>query len=251
MTRRSPRVTPTASRRQATSKATYLRQTSKKSSTPCLVSWTMKPLLPAETHSDLHLFLMVIVTNLNYIWRLNSRASFLVRNKLYSGESSGRRGRLGSIVKNRKNSSSSNMSTEIFQDIFSSSGSNQTQQQLLQQAIKTYNKENANPAVTNQSNLNESIFLDTPPYFSSPESKSRHQYSNYNGNVKTALNQNNLLATHTSMLNNSYSTLSANSVINHSSPRVYPSYEFLNSPKLSPSPTPYRKKVCYYNLLFV
>ncbi len=203
----------------------------------------MKPLLPAETHSDLRLFLMVIVTNLNYIWRLNSRASFLVRNKLYSGESSGRRGRLGSIAKNRKNSTSSNMSPEIFQDILSSSGSNQTQQQLLQQAIKTYNKENVNPAVTSQSNLNESIFLDTPPYFSSPESKSRHQYSNYNGNVQTTLNQNNLLGTHTSMLNNSYSTLSAHSVINHSSPRIYPSYEFLNSPKLSPSPTPYRKKV--------
>lgn len=181
-----------------------------------------------------------------------------VRNKLYSGESSGRRGRLGSINKNRKNSTNSNMNSEIFQDILSSSGSDQNQQQLFQQTSKACNKENVNPAgpaATKHSNHNESIFLDTPPYFSSPESKSRHQYSSYR-NVQPGHNQINHLNTHTPMLNSSYpNNLSTNSLVDHSSPRIYPNYEFLNSPKLSPSPTPYRKKngeiimvktPCYY-----
>ncbi len=174
-----------------------------------------------------YLLLCILLKNYKFI-------HFLVRNKLYSGESSGRRGRLSSITKNRKNSTNSNMSPDtLFQDILSSSTTNSIQQQqLLQQAIKTYNKENCNPLSSKHCTLNEPLFLDTPPYFSSPESKSRHQYSNYRNTHLTAHT--------TSLLNSSYST---NSAIDHSSPRIYQNYEFLNSPTLSPSPTPYRKKV--------
>jgi len=164
-----------------------------------------------------------------------------VRNKLYTGDNSGRRGRIVSVNKNRKNSNTStNMSPESIQGILNSSSSrnissdsyNQSQQFL--QSSKYMCKENVDPC---RQNLNDSIFLDTPPYFSSPESKS-NQYSNYR-----ELNSisNNHLPGH-SLLNNSYSAMSINSV-DHSSPRIYQNYDsLLNSPKLSSSPTPYRKK---------
>lgn len=166
-----------------------------------------------------------------------------VKNKLYSGECVGRRGRIASINKNRK-TSSSNVSPEGLQGILSLSNTqnisnydsvNSTGQQgFLFPASKYLCKENADP-----SRQNEPIFLDTPPYFSSPESKS-NQYNNYRDSISSLTS--NQLAAHPQVLNSSYSAISINS-IDHSSPRVYQNYDsLLNSPKLSPSPTPYRKK---------
>lgn len=187
-----------------------------------------------------------------------------MRNKLYSGENSGRRGRIASINKNRKTSISSNMSPESIQGILSNSSSHNisydsyNQQVPYHQSSRYFSKENVDP--NNRNSLNDSLFLDTPPYFSSPESKS-NQTSNYcdlNTLVNNNNNNNNHLPTH-SLLNNSYSAMSINSV-DHSSPRVYQNYDsLLNSPKLSPSPTPYRKKngeilmvktACYYENTF-
>lgn len=176
-----------------------------------------------------------------------------VRNKLYSGDNSSRRGRISSINKNRKNSNTStHMSPENIQGILSNSSvhniscdSFNQQQNYLFQTSKYMCKENNDPR------QNDSIFLDTPPYFSSPESKSSNQYNYRDVNSLS----NNQLTAH-SMLNNSYSAMSINS-IDHSSPRInYQNYDsLLNSPKLSLSPTPYRKKngeiimvktPCYY-----
>lgn len=172
-----------------------------------------------------------------------------VKNKLYTGENSGRRGRIVSVNKNRKNSNTSaHMSPETsIQGILNSSSSrninsdsyNQSQQFI--QSSKYLCKENVDPSY--RQNLNDSIFLDTPPYFSSPESKST-QYSNYREGVNPLANNHNLaVSQHSSLLNNSYSAMSINSV-DHSSPRIYgQNYDsLLNSPKLSSSPTPYRKK---------
>lgn len=175
------------------------------------------------------------------------------KTKLYSGEGTSRRGRIASVNKNRKNSNTSaNMSPESIQGILSNSSSHNIScdsynPNSLFQTSRYSCKENADP---NRHISNDSIFLDTPPYFSSPESKS-NQYNNYR---ELSSLSNNHLSTH-SMLNNSYSTMSINSV-DHSSPRIYQNYDsLLNSPKLSPSPTPYRKKngeiimvktPCYY-----
>lgn len=165
-----------------------------------------------------------------------------VKNKLYSGESVGRRGRIASINKNRK-TSNSNVSPEGLHGILSLSNTQNiscdsfngtSQQGFVFPTSKYLCKENADP-----SRQNEPIFLDTPPYFSSPESKS-NQYNSYRDNISSLTN--NQLAAHSQVLNSSYSALSINS-IDHSSPRVYQNYDsLLNSPKLSPSPTPYRKK---------
>lgn len=175
-----------------------------------------------------------------------------VRNKLYSGESSGRRGRLGSINKNRKNSTntSSNMTPESIQDILSTSiDYPHNQNNHLFHQTKFNNKENqVDPK------LNDSLFLDTPPYFSSPESKSRSQYSSYQLRDLSIQQSSGSSSTHT-IINNQHNTPLLINAVDHSSPRCYPSYDFLNSPKLSPSPTPYRKRngdiimvktPCYY-----
>lgn len=161
-----------------------------------------------------------------------------VKNKLYSGENSTRRGRIASISKNRKNSYTSNLSPESLSSkgILSNSSLHNISydsynQQNFLQSSKYFSKENTDPC---RNNLNDSLFLDSSPYFSSPETKSNQ----YNGcDLKTLSNH-----LPNSMLNNSYSTMSINSV-DHSSPRIYQNYDsLLNSPKLSPSPSLYRKK---------
>lgn len=132
-----------------------------------------------------------------------------VKNKLYMGENSVRRTRIASVTKNRKNSSNNNSS--------------------LSPEVSSCSKENIDPA--------PNTFLDSSPYFSSPESKS-------NGNIYSYCDMTGYASNHvpSSILNSSYSAISINSV-DHSSPRVYQNYDsFSNSPKLSPSPSIIKKK---------
>lgn len=156
------------------------------------------------------------------------------------------------------------MSPESIQGILSNSSSHNISydsfnQQIPFQTSKYFSKENIDP---NRNSLNDSLFLDTPPYFSSPGNLTNliKTYSHSSSTfflpfpqIESKSNQNsnycdlNTLANnhlpHHSLLNNSYSAMSINSV-DHSSPRVYQNYDsLLSSPKLSPSPTPYRKKV--------
>jgi len=169
--------------------------------------------------------------------RLNSISN--VKNKLYLGDTTTRRSRIASITKNRKNSNNnSNYSPEInasFKNGFNNTTShNISIDSFKQQQIqsKYISKENLDP---NRNNLSDSLFFDSSPYFSSPKSK----YSSH-GNNQCELNSisNNLPS---SILNNSYSAVSINS-IEHSSPRVYQKYDSFHSPKLSPSPSLYKKR---------